>query len=271
MTILITGGTGLVGTRLLRRLVDAGIECRALVRAGKELPAGVTPVAGDLLDPATLPKAVEGVSAVIHLAAVLRTPDPALIEQVNVGGTKNLIDAMLSHAPEARVIMASTNLVYDADLSRPAREEDPANAQQPYPATKIVAERLVRESGLAWSVLRFAFVYGDADGHLQSAPQLLGSWDWHPAATMSLIHHRDIATAMLLALTGVMDGRVVNLSDDAPTSVYEIARIVGAEYKESGEPLENPWRGHVDGTLARELGFRPVVRSVHQAAAEGVL
>ncbi|WP_020417271.1 NAD(P)-dependent oxidoreductase [Amycolatopsis sp. ATCC 39116] len=271
MTVLVTGGTGLVGTRLLRRLVDAGIECRALVRAGKELPAGVTPVEGDLLEPATLPEAVEGVSAVIHLAAVLRTPEPALIEQVNVTGTKNLIEAALIHAPAARVIMASTNLVYDEDLSRPAREEDPANAKQPYPATKIVAERLLRESGLTWSVLRFAFVYGDADGHLQSAPQLLRSWGWHPAATMSLIHHRDIATAILLALSGAMDGRVVNLSDDAPTTVYEIARIVGAEYTESAEPLQNPWKGHVDGTLARELGFRPVIRSVHQAAAEGVL
>ncbi|MET9491094.1 NAD(P)-dependent oxidoreductase [Nocardia sp. NPDC006630] len=271
MTVLITGGTGLVGTRLLRRLVDAGIECRALVRAGKELPEGVTPVEGDLLDPTTLPEAVNGVSAVIHLAAVLRAPDPALIEQVNVGGTRNLIEAVQTHAPAARVIMASTSLVYNDDLSRPACEEDPADAQLPYPATKIVAERLLRESGLTWNVLRFSFVYGDGDGHLQSAPGLLGSWNWHPAAMMSLIHHRDIATAMLLALTGAMDGRVVNLSDDAPMSVYEIARLVGAEYKESAEPLENPWKGHVDGTLARELGFRPLVRSAYQAAAEGAL
>ncbi|MFC9689135.1 NAD-dependent epimerase/dehydratase family protein [Kribbella sp. NPDC056951] len=271
MTVLITGGTGLVGTRLLRRLVDAGVECRAIVRPGKELPAGVTAVEGDLCDPATLPKAVEGVSAVIHLAAVLRTPDPVLIEQVNVGGTKNLIAALQAHAPEARVIMASTNLVYGDELSRPAREDDPATATQPYPATKIIAEGLLRDSGLTWSVLRFPFVYGDGDGHLESAPGLLGSWGWHPAATMSLIHHRDIALAMLIALTGAMDGRVVNLSDDAPTSIYEIARIVGAEYKESSEPLENPWKGHVDGTLARELGFRPVVRSLYQAAAEDAL
>ncbi|MFC5947489.1 NAD-dependent epimerase/dehydratase family protein [Pseudonocardia lutea] len=271
MTVLITGGTGLVGTRLLRRLVDAGIECRAIVRPGKTLPAGVAPAEGDLLDPATLRRAAQGVSVVIHLAAVLRTPDPVKIEQVNVGGTKNLIEAVLAHAPEARVIMASTNLVYSDDLSRPAREEDPANAKQPYPATKIIAEGLLRQSGLTWSVLRFPFVYGDRDGHLESAPQLLGSWGWHPAATMSLIHHRDIATAMQLALTGAMDNKVVNLTDDAPTSVYEIARIVGAEYKESAEPLDNPWKGHVDGTLARELGFRPLVRSVYQAAAEDAL
>jgi UDP-glucose 4-epimerase len=50
MTILITGGTGLVGSRLLRRFVDAGVDCRALVRRGKEVPAGSTSVEGDLLD-----------------------------------------------------------------------------------------------------------------------------------------------------------------------------------------------------------------------------
>lgn len=271
MTLLITGGTGLVGTRLLRRLVDAGIDCRALVRPGKELPTGVTPVDGDILDPATLAKAVDGVSAVIHLAAVLRTPDAAQIHEVNVEGIKNLISAVRSSAPQARFIMASTNLVYDADIPRPAREGDPTNPQNPYPASKVVAEDALRVSGLRWSILRFSFVYGDGDGHLQAAPGLLGSWGWHPAATMSLIHHRDIATAMQLALTGAMDGHIVNLTDDAPASVYEIAHVVGADYPESAEPLTNPWNGHVDGALARQLGFTPSVRSLYQAAAEGAL
>ena len=50
MTILVTGGTGLVGSRLLRRFVDAGVDCRALARPGKEVPAGSAPVAGDLLN-----------------------------------------------------------------------------------------------------------------------------------------------------------------------------------------------------------------------------
>lgn len=271
MTILITGGTGLVGTRLVPRLVQAGLDCRVIVRPGKELPAGMHPIEGDLLAPDTLSAAVRGVSAVIHLAAVLRTPEPQQITRVNVEGTQNLIDAVRAHAPQARLIMASTGLVYDADLPHPALEEDPTNPTMPYPASKVVAERALRESGLTWSILRFGFVYGDGDGHLQSAPQLLGSWGWHPAATLSLIHHHDIAAAILLALDGAMDDRIVNLSDDAPASVYEIARLVGADYKQSAEPLENPWNGHLDGTLARNLGFTPAVRSMYQAANEAGL
>lgn len=49
--ILVTGATGLVGSRLLPRLVAAGYQCHALVRGGKQLPAGVTAVEGDLFDP----------------------------------------------------------------------------------------------------------------------------------------------------------------------------------------------------------------------------
>jgi nucleoside-diphosphate-sugar epimerase len=271
MTILITGGTGLVGSRLLRRLTDAGVDCRALVRPGKHLPAGVTAIEGDLLDPPSLTRAVEGVSAIVHLAAVLRTPDPDQIHKTNLDGTRHLIAAAQAHAPGARFIMASTGLVYDADLPRPAREDDPATPTMPYPASKIAAEQALRDSGLTWSVLRLAFVYGDADGHLQSAPALLTAWNWHPAQTMSLVHHRDIATAVQLALTGAMDGRTVNITDDAPASVFEIAALIGADYKTSAEPLTNPWRGHLDGSLARELGFQPVVATMYQAARAGSL
>ncbi|MCW2495229.1 NAD(P)-dependent oxidoreductase [Jatrophihabitans sp.] len=271
MTILITGGTGLVGSRLIPRLVAAGVDCRAIVRPGKALPAGVTPVEADLLDVASLSAAVDGVSAVVHLAAVLRTPDPQQIRRVNLDGTKNLVASLRAHAPSARVIMASTGLVYDMDLPRPAREQDAANPQLPYPASKIAAERELRESGLTWSILRLGFVYGDQDGHLQSAPGLLGSWNWHPAQTMSLVHHRDIATAVQLALGGALDGRVVNIADDGPSSINEIARLVGADYPESAQPLVNLWMGHLDGSLARELGFSPAVPTMYQAAASGSL
>ena len=71
--ILLTGVTGLVGERLLRRLADAGMDCRALVREGKSVPAGVVVVEGDLFNSQSLAEAVKDVSAIIHLAAVFRT------------------------------------------------------------------------------------------------------------------------------------------------------------------------------------------------------
>jgi UDP-glucose 4-epimerase len=271
MTILVTGGTGLVGSRLLKRFVEAGVECRALVRTGKELPAGVTPVQGDLLDPASLAKAVEGVSAIVHLAAAFRTPDTKLIWDVNLTGTRNLIDAAKAHAPDARFIMASTTLVYNSDSPRPGREDDACDPKLDYPASKIAAEKELRGSGLNWSILRFAFVYGDKDGHLESLPKLMDRFKWHPASKLSLIHHRDIAVVVNLALAGAMDGRIVNTVDEAPTSIYELIELVGATMEPSSKPLENPWYGHADGALARSLGFKPTVATIHQSQREGTL
>ena len=91
MTILVTGATGLVGARLLPRLVEAGLDCRALVRAGKKAPAGVRAVEGELFDSSALAQAVDGVSDIIHLAAVFRTQDTDLIWKTNVEGTRNLV------------------------------------------------------------------------------------------------------------------------------------------------------------------------------------
>lgn len=271
MTILVTGGTGLVESRLLPRLAQAGIHCRALVRVGKELPDGVSRVEGDLLDIDSLTPAVEGVSAIVHFAAMFRTPDADAIWKANLEGTRNLITTAQKHAPDARFVMASTGLVYDRDVPRPARENDPAAPTLPYPASKIAAETELRNSGLTWSILRLGFVYGDGDGHLQAAPGLLSGMGWHPAQALSMVHHRDIATAVQLALTGTTDGHIVNIVDEAPTTVYEIAGLVDAAYQPSAEPLANPWMGRWDGSLARSLGFRATVPTVYQAIREDAL
>ncbi|PKR60403.1 NAD-dependent epimerase/dehydratase family protein [Thalassospira lohafexi] len=271
MSILVTGGTGLLGTRLLKRMVASGLNCRAIVRAGKSLPTGVDPVEADLLRPQSLKAAVEGVSAVVHLAAALRTPEPDDIWKTNLDGTQNLIAATKQYAPDARIIMASTGLVYNADSAHPACEDDAVDPQKPYPASKVAAENKLRESGLTWAILRLGFVYGDQDGHLQSIPKLADMFKWHPANKLSLVHHRDVDTAINLALTGAMDGQIVNIVDEAPMSVYEITRLIGGSMQPSAAPLANPWFGQLDGTRARNLGFQPAVSSLHQSHRDGTL
>ncbi len=270
-TVLITGATGLVGARLLPRLIEAGVDCRALMRGGKDAPAGARAVAGDLLDPSSLVPAMEGVTAIIHLAAVFRTPDSELIWKSNLEGTRNLIAAAKTHVPGARFIMASTSVVYNTDSPRPGREGDHTEPKLDYPASKLAAEKELRDSGLNWSIQRFGFVYGDGDGHLESLPRLAEHAKFHPAQRMSMVHHRDIATAMKLALIGAMDGHVVNIADEAPTSIYELAGLVGGTMEPSAEPLANPWYLQMDSTLARHLGFQPAVRTVYQAVQEGLM
>ena len=67
-------------------------------------------IEGDILNPKSLAAAVEGVSAIIHLAAAFRTPNQDEIWNVNFKRTRNLIAAVKDHAPEARFIMASTSM-----------------------------------------------------------------------------------------------------------------------------------------------------------------
>lgn len=270
-TLLLTGATGLVGSRLLPRLAADGFECRALVRSDIELPPGVTGVRGDLADPDTLREAVEGVDVVVHLAALFRTADEAAIWRANLDGTRNLVDAVKEYAPGARFIMSSTGNVYNMDATHPALETDEVSPKSAYGASKVAAEQLLRDSGLTWAVLRLPFVYGEGDGHIDTIPVLASQFGLHPAQAYSLGHHRDIAGAVRLALTGVMDGRIVNVTDDSPTTVYELALLAGQALEASNEPFANPWFGRLDGTLIRELGFSPTVPSVYAAARDGLL
>ena len=228
-------------------------------------------VVGDLFNSASLAEAVRDVTAVIHLAAVFRTPDTDLIWQSNLESTRGLIAAVQAQAPAARFILASTTNVYNSDQGHPGREDDAVAPQQAYPASKVAAEQELRASGLTWVVLRFPFVYGDGDGHLDALPKYAREGKWHPAMRMSTIHHRDIATAMHLALAGVMDGRIVNIADEAPISVYELAQLVGGQLDSAAEPLANLWYLLSDGSLARSLGFQPVVRTVYQAVQEKLM
>jgi len=81
---------------------------------------------------------------------------------------------------------------------------------------------------------------------------------------MSMIHHRDIAVAVTLTLDGAMDGHVVNLVDEAPTSLYELCDLLGEAMPPSSEPLANSW-------YMQALGFRPSIRPVHQSMQERLM
>jgi nucleoside-diphosphate-sugar epimerase len=256
---------------LEQNLAGAGHDCRALIRREAALPPGTAGVRGDLDDPRSLQPAVEGIDAVVHLAALFRSGDEDEIRRANLDGTRSLIEAIKLHARGARVVMASTSNVYDADSPHPGREDDTPEPVSAYPASKLAAEALLRNSGLTWSILRFPFVYGEGDGHLESMPALAARHGLHPAHTYSVVHHRDIAVAIGMALAGTMDGRVVNVTDDADVTVHEIAELAGQPIEESAEPLANPWAGRMDGRLIRELGFQPTVPTARAAARDGLL
>src|SRR6187399_3239781 len=95
-TALVTGGAGVMGTRLVKRLVLAGWQVRVLVLPGDRLRSRVEPLGaeireGDVADAASLVGICDGVDTVYHLAAVIIATDPRVFRRVNRDGTTQLV------------------------------------------------------------------------------------------------------------------------------------------------------------------------------------
>jgi nucleoside-diphosphate-sugar epimerase len=278
--VLVTGATGKVGSRFAPRLLQRGDTVRVLVRRAEQAESlrqrGAEVAIGDLLQPDTLAQAVAGVEAVVHLAAYFRGATPEEAQATNQDGTLALAQAALE-AGVPRFVFVSTNLVYGPGRGRPAREDDTPQPAQAYPESKAAAEgallQLHRTQGLGLRIMRLAFVYGEGDPHLAEIVGWLRAWN--PAKRLHMIHHADVAQALMLALdTPGFDGRIYNVADDEPVTSAEILRFLTEPVAQEAEapPLDDPWEGIVDTARIRnELGFRPRYPSFQAARAAGAL
>jgi nucleoside-diphosphate-sugar epimerase len=263
--ILVTGATGRVGSRFVRRLVADGEPVRALVRRGEI--AGAETVLGDLREADSRARALDGVDAVVHLAAAFRgVPDEEAVA-VNHKATVALAD----QAGERRFVYASTNLVYGRGRGRPAREDDEPAPAGAYPESKAAAERALLDLGVR--IVRLAFVYGEGDPHLAESMMWARTWPAHQR--LHLVHHADVAQGLLRALrTDGIDGAIFNIADDAPVTAAELHALNGEPLPDDAaeRPLEDPWAGIVDtGAARRVLGWRPIYPSVYTARDAGAL
>jgi UDP-glucose 4-epimerase len=169
--LLVTGALGNIGRHTVDALLAEGHTVRAMRHgAGKDdgLLAGrwgdrVEIDDADVRVLESLVGPVRDVDVVVHLAYVippecLEQPDAA--RATNVDGTRNVIEAMKLHAPKAKLLFASSFDVFGRTmhLPPPRRVDDPVQATDVYSEQKIECEKLVRESGLLWTILRFADV-----------------------------------------------------------------------------------------------------------------
>jgi nucleoside-diphosphate-sugar epimerase len=271
MKILVTGATGKVGSRFVPRLIAKGYDVTILIRdAAKALP-GAKVVVGDLYDPNTLPPAVAGMDAVIHLAALFRTfTDNEGIVKTNHAGTVALAQAAIT-AGVKRFVFASTGNVYSSGYGRPAKEDDIVNINDPraYSSSKIAAEQELLKLDLDVRVLRLGFVYGDKDPHIEEIMPILKNWKRHSGSRMHMVHHLDVAQGLFLLLQqDNLNSEIFNIVDDAPITLYELADSVGkaAEVFNGNEgPLADPFEGIMDTSKLRKIGFRPLVPSYYVA------
>lgn len=151
--ILVTGGTGYVGSRLVRKLIEQGREVRLLARdvaaARRQFPDDVAFARGDVTEPEALSAALAGVDTVIHLVAVIRERGDVTFERINYRGTVNVVDAAKVAGVRRHVQMSALGAL-----------PDPAF---PYHDAKYRAEQYVKASGLAWTIFRPSIIFGPGD------------------------------------------------------------------------------------------------------------
>jgi nucleoside-diphosphate-sugar epimerase len=170
--VLVTGATGFTGGHLCRRLARDGYPVRALVRdRGREAELrreGIEPVLGNLTDPKSLERAVEGVELVYHVAALFRQENVSRKEmwETNVEGTRNMLDAAIK-AGVRRFVHCSTVGVHGDIKNPPANEEAPYGPGDHYQESKAEGERVVlryrAEGRLPIVVFRPGGIYGPWD------------------------------------------------------------------------------------------------------------
>jgi uncharacterized protein YbjT (DUF2867 family) len=147
--IFLTGGTGFVGTAVVRELVGRGFGVNALVR-GRAVDVGgdVTSFQGDLFDVNVLDAAIRGCVAVVHLVGII-AENPArgvTFGRIHVDGTKAVVDATKRAGVRRYVHMSALGTR--------------ANAVSEYHKTKWLAEEYVRGSGLDWTIIRPGMIHG---------------------------------------------------------------------------------------------------------------
>ena len=216
MDALVTGGTGFVGANVVRELVAAGASVRVLARAGGDRRAlegvRVEIVDGDLLDAASLRRAVAGVPTVYHVAADYRlwAPDPSVLYRTNVDGTRAVLEAAAQAGVHRVVHTSSVGALGIPKDGSPGTEETPvslADMVGHYKRSKYLGEQVALE--LARRGLPVVVVN-------PSAP--VGPWDVKPTPTgqmvvdfmrgrmvasvdtgLNVVHVRDVARGHLLA------------------------------------------------------------------------
>jgi len=166
--VLVTGAGGFIGSHLTEELVKGGEEVRAFVRYNsrnekgwledlpEEIKSYIEIVPGDLKDPEGVRKAVKGCVKIFHLGALIAIPysyvHPFNFIQTNVIGTAHVLTACLEENSIERIIHTSTSEVYGSAQYIPIDENHPLQAQSPYAASKISADKLAESYYLSFNL-----------------------------------------------------------------------------------------------------------------------
>ena len=245
-TVLITGGGGFIGGHLVDTVVEHN-DVRVLddFSGGRrsQLPATVDVVEGDVRDPATCERALEGVDVVFHEAAVVSVERsveaPVESHAVNVDATLSLLEG--ARRTDARVVFASSAAVYGAPETLPITETIPKRPSSPYGLEKLSADHYCRLYHDLYDTETVALRYFNVYGPRQRKGPYSGvittfiaqarsggpiTVEGTGEQTRDFVHVRDVVRANLLAATTDRVGEAFNVGTGRSTSIIQLAERV---------------------------------------------
>jgi len=246
-TVLVTGGSGFIGTHLCRHLHNLNHHVISLdLHQNEDYPWEI--IQADVRDQIE----IQGIDAVVHLAAQISVahsveyPDETL--SINVDGTSSIISAA-ENASVKRLIFASSAAVYGDAEVMPINESTPLIPQSPYAVSKIVGEELARRSTIESCSMRFFNVYGpdqSAEGGyaavIPAFKKAIAS-DLPPVVfgdgtqVRDFIHVSDLVRIIELAITCKSLPTEVNIASGQATSILELLSIFESNNPNMSKPL----------------------------------
>lgn len=213
--ILVTGGSGYLGSHITRQLVDAGLKVRVLVRnqayaqkEGRLAGLDVEWLEGDVTRPESLPLALKGATAVIHTVAIAIEKGGRTYEQINYQGTVNLVEAAKAAGVRRFIFISQLG----ADSKLPYR----------FLASKGKAQEYVAASGLDWTAFQPSVIWGPEDEFANSFARLI------PLTPLIFPIVGDETSRFQPVWVGDVAASVIKAIDD-PTTVGKAFQLGGPE------------------------------------------
>lgn len=274
MKVLVTGGTGFIGSRLVLRALERRHEVRVLAQENTEAEssnraaleaAGAEISLGSVTDPASVQRAMEGVDVVFHLAATqheMNVPDQKF-RDVNVEGTRHVLDAAAA-AGVRRVVHGSTIGVYGKPHGV-LDEESPVDPDNIYGVTKLEGERLAlsRSDELPVVAIRIPEVYGPGDRRLLKMFRTIEKGTFPMIGAGRNLHHLiyvdDLVDGLLSAAESPdTPGELFLLAGPEPVSTERMVVAVADAVGKPGPKFRAPLWPFVILATAMELTMRPL-------------
>ncbi len=268
MRVFVTGGSGFIGAPLVRALVAGGHQVVCMSRSGATSAAmaalGAEALSGDLADPRSVARAVAEArpTHVAHCAAEIATQrSAAKVEQINVHGTRALVDACQSLALE-RFLFLST-VVRGMAHGETFTEDAPIPAHTAYGASKEAGDRMVLDAHAAWGlpgvILRPSHVYGPGGWFAELLADRLFRIPGRGDNLWDVVHVDDVVSACVLLLERGVPGEAYHVVDDEPLTMNDFFGHVAAA-------LGRKPYGHVPVWLAKLIAGKSAITSAVRGA-----